>query len=100
MLIGNATGRHATLVRLAGLLAVSWSIFSSHVAPATSGRGLVVLLAFVPACIAWLVWTFWSSKPITRPATTPVAGCCARASGAMERSSASAGAAYLINTLP
>jgi signal transduction histidine kinase len=62
MLIGNATGRLASLIRLAGLAAVSWSIFSSHVAPATSGRGLVVLVAFVPAFIAWLVWTFWSSK--------------------------------------
>jgi signal transduction histidine kinase len=62
MLIGNATGRLATLIRLAGLAAVSWSIFNSHIAPATSGRGLVVLVAFVPAFIAWLVWTFWSSK--------------------------------------
>jgi signal transduction histidine kinase len=62
MLIGNATGRLASLIRLAGLAAVAWSIFSSHVAPATSGRGLVVLVVFVPAFIAWLVWTFWSSK--------------------------------------
>lgn len=62
MLIGNATGRLASLIRLAGLAAVTWSIFSSHVAPATSGRGVVVLVAFVPAFIAWLVWTCWSSK--------------------------------------
>jgi signal transduction histidine kinase len=62
MLIGNATGRFAACIRLAGLAAVTWSIFSSHVAPATSGRGLVVLIAFVTAAIAWLVWTFWSSK--------------------------------------
>jgi signal transduction histidine kinase len=62
MLIGNATGRLAAIIRLAGLAAVTWSIFNSHVAPATSGRGLVVLLAFIPAFVAWLVWTFWSSK--------------------------------------
>jgi signal transduction histidine kinase len=62
MLIGNATGRLATIIRLAGLAAVTWSIFNSHVAPATSGRGLFVLVALVPAFVAWLVWTFWSSK--------------------------------------
>jgi signal transduction histidine kinase len=62
MLIGTATGRLASLIRLAGLAAVTWSVFNSHVAPATSGRGLVVLVAFVPAFVAWLVWTFWSSK--------------------------------------
>ena len=62
MLIASATGRVATLIRLAGLAAVTWSIFNSSAAPATSGRGLVVLVAFVPAFIAWLVWTFWSSR--------------------------------------
>ena len=62
MLIAAPRGRLATLLRLAGLAAVAWSIFTSEAAPATSGRGLVVLVAFVPAVIAWLVWTFWSSR--------------------------------------
>jgi signal transduction histidine kinase len=55
-------GRIGALLRLGGFAAVSWSIFSAHTAPATSGRGLVVLIAFVPACIGWLTWTFWSSR--------------------------------------
>ena len=42
---------------------ISWTIFNSSAAPATSGRGLVVLMAFVPAFVAWLVWTFWSCAP-------------------------------------
>ncbi len=61
-MLATARGRAATLLRLAGLVAVAWSIVHSGTAPATSGRGLVVLLAFVPAAIAWLVWTLWSSR--------------------------------------
>ncbi|HEX3617562.1 MAG TPA: histidine kinase [Solirubrobacteraceae bacterium] len=68
MLIGTASGRLASSIRLAGLAAVTWSILNSHVAPATSGRGLVVLVAFVPAFVSWLVWTFWSTK---QSAVTP-----------------------------
>ena len=49
------------LLRLAGFGAVTWSIFNSS-APALSGRGLVVLVAFVPAAVAWMVWTFRSSR--------------------------------------
>jgi signal transduction histidine kinase len=55
-------GRIGTLLRLGGFGAVTWSIFSAHTAPATGGRGLVALIAFVPACIGWLTWTFWSSR--------------------------------------
>ncbi|MDE3132765.1 MAG: sensor histidine kinase [Acidobacteriota bacterium] len=64
MLIASDRGRLATMLRLAGLAAVTWSIFHSQNAPAFSGRGLVVLAAFVPALIAWLVWTFWSSRQV------------------------------------
>ena len=62
MLIGTQRGRLGTLLRLAGFAAVTWSIFNSPNAPAMSGRGLVVLIAFVPACVAWLTWTLWSSR--------------------------------------
>ena len=62
MLIGTARGPLGALLRLAGLAAVIWSVLNSNVAPATGGRGLVVLVAFIPAVIAWLVWTAWSSR--------------------------------------
>jgi signal transduction histidine kinase len=62
MVLARGNSRTATLLRLIGLGLITLSIFNSKVAPATSGRGLVVLLAFVPAFAAWLVWTFWSSR--------------------------------------
>jgi len=65
MLIAYSRNRVGTTLRLAGLAAVIWSIVSSRFAPATGGRGLVVLVAFVPATLAWLSWTFWSSQQRT-----------------------------------
>lgn len=62
MLLAGVNGRIATLLRLAGLALITLSVFTSEAAPATSGRGLVVLLAFIPAFVAWLVWTSWSSR--------------------------------------
>ena len=53
--------RDATLIRLAGLAVIVWTVAGSHQAPAASGRGLVVLILLVAAAIAWLVWTFWSN---------------------------------------
>lgn len=61
-MIGATRGRLAVFLRLAGFTAVVWSIFNADNAPATSGRGLVVLIALIPACLAWLVWAFWSSR--------------------------------------
>jgi signal transduction histidine kinase len=62
MLLNAVSGRTAALLRLTGLGLISWSIFTSPFAPATSGRGLVVLIAWLIAVIAWFVWTFWSSR--------------------------------------
>lgn len=76
MSIAVASGRLASLIRLAGLAAVTWSICSSHVAPATSGRGLVVLIALVAAFISWLVWTFWSCRRSQMTADLYVMAIC------------------------
>jgi signal transduction histidine kinase len=63
MLLLNALNRRdATVFRLVGLALISWTIFSSKFAPATSGRGVVVLITLAVAIVAWLVWTFWSCR--------------------------------------
>jgi signal transduction histidine kinase len=76
MLIGTARGPLGALLRLAGLAAVIWSILNSNVAPATGGRGLVVLIAFIPAVIAWIVWTAWSSRQTFMTADLYVLAIC------------------------
>ncbi len=50
------------MFRLFGLVLIGWTIFSSEPAPATSGRGLVVLVVLAIGAVAWLVWTAWTSK--------------------------------------
>ncbi len=60
MLLNALTGRAATLIRLLGLGLISWSVIASSPAPATSGRGLVVLITLVIAVASWLVWALWS----------------------------------------
>jgi signal transduction histidine kinase len=61
--LNSLSGRTATCFRLVGLGLISWSVFTAtNIAPATSGRGLVVLVAYVGAAGSWLVWTFWSCR--------------------------------------
>jgi signal transduction histidine kinase len=62
MLLLSLDRRDSTLIRLIGLGLISWTVLTSKLAPATSGRGLVVLVVWVIAVLAWLVWTFWSSR--------------------------------------
>jgi signal transduction histidine kinase len=62
MLLNALSGRTATTFRLIGLCLISWSVISSPHAPATSGRGLVVLIGWVLAVAAWLVWTLWTCR--------------------------------------
>lgn len=62
MLLNSLSFRNATAIRLVGLGLISWAIIASSPAPATSGRGLVVLIGYVIGFAAWLAWTFWSCR--------------------------------------
>jgi len=62
MLLNAVSGRTAAMFRLAGLALISWTVLTSKFAPATSGRGLVVLITLAVAIVAWLIWTLWSSR--------------------------------------
>jgi signal transduction histidine kinase len=92
MLITSIKGRAGTLLRLAGFAAVLWSVLSAHPAPATSGRGLVVLLALVPACIGWLTWTLWSHR---QPAMTADLYAMAICGGIIQSATPSSAASVL-----
>jgi signal transduction histidine kinase len=48
--------RLASLIRLAGLGAVWWSVVASEHGPGSSGRGLVVAVLLVIASLAWIIW--------------------------------------------
>ena len=56
LLLGGLDPRLATLIRLAGLGALCWSIVASDHGPATSGRGLVVAVLLAIVTLAWIVW--------------------------------------------
>ncbi len=62
LLLRAVNTRIATLIRLIGLGLVVWTIIHSKHAPATSGRGLFVLVTLLVAIAAWLVWTLWSNR--------------------------------------
>jgi signal transduction histidine kinase len=62
--------RPAALVRILGLALITWTIFSArHEAPATHGRGLVVLLLYVACALAWC---WWIVRPTGRGLTPDV----------------------------
>jgi len=67
MLLYRLNHRVATPLRLAGLVAIAWSVFTSRHHPATSGRGVLVGLLLAACIVAWMVWTIW---PLRRRAVT------------------------------
>jgi len=82
---------HATLIRLFGVAVIAWTVIASSQPPAASGRGLVVLVLLIPSAIAWLVWTFWSSKlKVLTVDVFVLAGAGAALAGASPGSAASA----------
>jgi signal transduction histidine kinase len=65
MLLNHLNRRVATLVRLGGLLLITVSVTSSHPAPGTSGRHLLISVLLAICVIAWLGWT-WRPMPGNR----------------------------------
>jgi signal transduction histidine kinase len=57
MLLASLDRRLATAIRLVGLALIALSVLSGSHHPGTSGRGLVISVAFVAAGLAWLAWT-------------------------------------------
>jgi signal transduction histidine kinase len=70
--------RPATIVRLAALILISWTVFTAGHHPSTHGRGLVVsiLLAIVVAS-----WLWWTAHPVRPGPVTPDLWVTAAAGG-------------------
>ncbi|HTU84190.1 MAG TPA: histidine kinase [Solirubrobacteraceae bacterium] len=59
MLFYRLDPRLAAAIRIAGLLAIDFTVVGSKHPPGTSGRGLLVTVLLVIANLAWLTWTIW-----------------------------------------
>lgn len=57
MLFARLDARTATLIRIAGLVLIGWSIIGSDHGPGSAGRGLVVTGLLAVCTLAWLAWT-------------------------------------------
>lgn len=68
MILLNFDRRTATIVRLAALALIAWSVVGSDPAPSTSGRGLVILCLLV-AVVAAFLW--WTARPQSERGITP-----------------------------
>jgi signal transduction histidine kinase len=80
MLLLNLGNRSATLIRLAGLALISWTVIHGKPAPGTSGRALLITVLFAAAVVAWLFWTRW---PIRENGLTPDLYVMAAAGGVL-----------------
>jgi len=93
MLLLNFGNRMATVIRLAGLAVISWTMVHGDPAPGTSGRRLLITLLFAAAVVAWLWWTRW---PIRERGLTPDLYVMAAAGGVLIGASpGSASAAFV-----
>jgi signal transduction histidine kinase len=73
MILSTLNGRSAMALRLVGLAAILYSVFTaSHNAPALSGRGLLVLILTVLCTAGWLVWTLAPQERGERPTADQV----------------------------
>jgi signal transduction histidine kinase len=68
MILLNVNKRTGTIIRLAGLALIVWTIIDGNPRPALHGRGLVVLVLLVAAAAAVLWWT---AHPTTERGITP-----------------------------
>jgi signal transduction histidine kinase len=62
MLLMNFSNRSAALIRLAGLVLISWTVIRGTPAPGTSGRALLITVLLAAAVVAWLCWTRWPGR--------------------------------------
>jgi signal transduction histidine kinase len=91
VLLYRLDNRTATIIRIAGLALLTWTVFASDHPPGTSGRGLVITIAFAAAVVAWVVWMI---RPMSDRGVTPelylMAGAGGLLCGASPGSAASA----------
>jgi len=59
MVLLNLSNRAATVIRLAALALISWTVVHGEPGPGTGGRRLLITVLFAAAVIAWLGWTRW-----------------------------------------
>jgi signal transduction histidine kinase len=67
LLLSRLDQRAATIVRLIGFGLISWTVFNDVHHPASSGRGLVVTIAYALCAASWAAW-IW--RPVSRNGAT------------------------------
>ena len=91
VLLTRLDRRSATLVRVAGLVLICWSVIHSDHHPGGHGRALVVSVLLTAATLSWLWWTV---RPMSEHEITPdlwvMAGAGGLLSGAAPNTAASA----------
>ena len=80
MLLNRVDPRLATVIRLAALVLIGYSVLHSHHHPGVSGRGLVVSVSLAACAVAWLAWTI---RPNSAQGVTPEVFVLAVAGGVL-----------------
>ena len=80
MLLNRVNPRLATVIRLAALVLIGYSVLHSHHHPGVSGRGLVVSVSLAACAVAWLAWTI---RPNSDQGVTPEVYVLAVAGGVL-----------------
>jgi signal transduction histidine kinase len=93
VLLNRLNRRAATMVRLIGLALLTWTVFAAHHSPGTSGRGLVITIAFAAAAAAWVVWTI---RPLDDRGITPEIYVMAAAGGLLTGASPGSAASAFV----
>jgi signal transduction histidine kinase len=93
VLLTRMDGRLATLVRLAALFLVCWSVFHADHHPGSHGRALVISLLLAAAVISWLRWT---ARPLGEGSIPPELWVMAGAGGLLTSASPNSAAAAFV----
>jgi signal transduction histidine kinase len=67
LLLSRLDQRAATVIRLIGFGLISWTVFNDTHHPGSSGRGVVVTIAYGLCTISWAVW-MW--RPVSESGAT------------------------------